>query len=88
VSGPLAQQLFKGSGTALIIRDTAAVLFGILVVLWPGVCVFALVILFGIYAVLAYRTHWDSGMRSTTTMVRGLRRRLLPLLDADLPDAA
>jgi uncharacterized membrane protein HdeD (DUF308 family) len=52
MSDPLAQQLFKGSGTALIIRGIAAVLFGILVVLWPGISVLALVILFGIYAVI------------------------------------
>ena len=48
MSDTLAQQLFKGSGTALIIRGIAAVLFGILVVVWPGVSVLALVILFGI----------------------------------------
>jgi uncharacterized membrane protein HdeD (DUF308 family) len=51
MSDPVAQQLFKGSGTALIIRGIAAVLFGILVVVWPGASVLALVILFGIYAV-------------------------------------
>jgi uncharacterized membrane protein HdeD (DUF308 family) len=51
MSDPLAQQLIKGSGTALIIRGTAAVLFGILVVVWPGVSVLVMVILFGIYAV-------------------------------------
>jgi uncharacterized membrane protein HdeD (DUF308 family) len=50
MSDPVVQQLFKGSGTALIIRGVAAVLFGILVVAWPGVSVLALVILFGIYA--------------------------------------
>lgn len=52
MSDPLAQQLFKGSGAALIIRGIVAVLFGILVVVWPGVSVLAMVILFGIYAVL------------------------------------
>ncbi|WP_442543794.1 HdeD family acid-resistance protein [Arthrobacter sp. KN11-1C] len=51
MSDPLTQQLFKGSGTALIIRGIAAVLFGILVVVWPGVSLLAMVILFGIYAV-------------------------------------
>ncbi|UKA60634.1 HdeD family acid-resistance protein [Arthrobacter sp. FW306-2-2C-D06B] len=51
MTDPLAQQLFKGSGTALIIRGIAAVLFGILVVVWPGVSVLAMVILFGVYAV-------------------------------------
>lgn len=51
MSDPLAQPLFKGSGTALIIRGIAAIVFGIMVVAWPGVSVLALVILFGIYAV-------------------------------------
>jgi uncharacterized membrane protein HdeD (DUF308 family) len=51
MSEELAQQLFKGSGTALIVRGIAAVLFGILVVVWPGVSVLALVMLFGIYVV-------------------------------------
>jgi uncharacterized membrane protein HdeD (DUF308 family) len=48
----LAQQLFKGSGSALIVRGVVAVLFGILVVAWPGVTVLALVFLFGIYAII------------------------------------
>ncbi|MFF2029356.1 HdeD family acid-resistance protein [Arthrobacter sp. NPDC058192] len=52
MADPLAQQPFKGSGTALIIRGIAAILFGILVVLWPSVSVLALVILFGSYAVV------------------------------------
>ena len=51
MSDALAQQLVKGSGTTLIIRGIAAVLFGILVVAWPGVSLLALVILFGIYAI-------------------------------------
>ncbi|MDI2034148.1 HdeD family acid-resistance protein [Paenarthrobacter nitroguajacolicus] len=52
MSDALPQQLLKGSGTALIIRGIAAVLFGILVLAWPGVSVLALVILFGTYAVV------------------------------------
>ncbi|MFH5877338.1 HdeD family acid-resistance protein [Arthrobacter sp. NA-172] len=66
MSDPIAQQLFKGSGTALIIRGVAAVLFGILVVLWPGVSVLALVILFGIYALFDGATnfvHYITGKR-------------------------
>jgi len=51
MSDTLGQQLFKGSGTALIIRGIGAILFGILVVAWPGVSVLALVFLFGIYAI-------------------------------------
>ena len=45
MSDPPTQQLFRESGTALIIRGIAAILFGILVVLWPVVSVLALVIL-------------------------------------------
>ncbi|WP_416402903.1 HdeD family acid-resistance protein [Arthrobacter sp. LFS091] len=52
MSDALPQQLLKGSGTALIIRGIAAVLFGILVLAWPGVSVLALVIIFGTYAVV------------------------------------
>jgi uncharacterized membrane protein HdeD (DUF308 family) len=44
--------LFKGSGTALLMRGIAAVLFGILVIAWPGPTVLALVFLFGIYAIV------------------------------------
>jgi uncharacterized membrane protein HdeD (DUF308 family) len=43
--------LVKGSGNTLIVRGIAAVLFGILVVVWPGVSLLALVVLFGIYAI-------------------------------------
>jgi uncharacterized membrane protein HdeD (DUF308 family) len=52
VSDTLVRDLFKGSGTALIIRGSVAVLFGFLVILWPGPTVLALVILFGIYAIV------------------------------------
>src|SRR4029453_17343894 len=68
MSDPMAQQLLKGSGTALIIRGIAAVLFGILVVLWPGPSVLALVILFGIYAVF-------DGVTSIVQYVTRKRRR-------------
>ncbi|WP_164200591.1 HdeD family acid-resistance protein [[Micrococcus luteus] ATCC 49442] len=68
MSDPMAQQLLKGPGTALIIRGAAAVLFGILVVVWPGVSVFLLVILFGIYAVF-------DGVTSIVQYVTRKRRR-------------
>lgn len=68
MSDTLAQELFKGSGTALIVRGIAAVLFGILVVAWPGVSVLALVILFGIYAVF-------DGVTNIVHYVRRMRRR-------------
>jgi uncharacterized membrane protein HdeD (DUF308 family) len=68
MSDTLAQQLFKGSGTALIVRGIAAILFGILVVVWPGVSVLALVFLFGIYAVF-------DGVTNIVHYVRRMRRR-------------
>lgn len=68
MSDQLAEQLFKGSGTALIIRGAAAVIFGILVVLWPGVSVLALVILFGIYVLF-------DGVANIVQYATGKRRR-------------
>jgi uncharacterized membrane protein HdeD (DUF308 family) len=62
----VAGQLFKGTGTALVIRGMAAILFGILVVAMPGVSVLALVFLFGIYAIVDGGTnivHYVSGKR-------------------------
>jgi uncharacterized membrane protein HdeD (DUF308 family) len=44
------QRLFKGSGTALLVRGIIAILFGILVMAVPGVTVLTLVIFFGVYA--------------------------------------
>lgn len=77
MSDPLAEQLLKGSGTALIIRGAAAILFGILVVLWPGVSVLALVILFGIYVLfdgVANIVHYASRKkrRSVWQLVGGI----------------
>lgn len=73
----LAPQLFKGSGTALVVRGVAAILFGILVVAVPGVSVLALVFLFGIYAVIDGGTnivHYVSGRkrRSVWQLVGGI----------------
>jgi uncharacterized membrane protein HdeD (DUF308 family) len=52
MSETITTGLFKGSGTALLIRGIAAVLFGILVLLWPGLTLLALVFLFGSYAIV------------------------------------
>ncbi|MCU1532410.1 MAG: hypothetical protein JWO49_1981 [Arthrobacter sp.] len=46
------QRLFKGSGTALMVRGIIAILFGILVLAVPGVTLLTLVLLFGVYAIL------------------------------------
>jgi uncharacterized membrane protein HdeD (DUF308 family) len=62
----LAPKLFKSSGTALMVRGIAAILFGILVVAVPGASVLALVFLFGIYAIIDGGTniaHYVSGRR-------------------------
>ncbi|VXC30885.1 conserved membrane hypothetical protein [Arthrobacter sp. 9AX] len=44
------QKIFEGTGTALFVRGALAILFAILVILWPGATVLALVFLFGFYA--------------------------------------
>lgn len=77
MSDQLAEQLLKGSGTALIIRGAAAILFGTLVVVWPGVSVLALVILFGIYVLFDGATnivHYSSRKkrRSVWQLVGGI----------------
>src|SRR4051794_26744076 len=41
----------KGSGAALIIRGTIAILFGVVVIVWPQATVLVTVILFGIFAI-------------------------------------
>ena len=46
------QRLFKGSGTALMVRGIIAILFGILVLAVPGVTVLTLVVFFGVYAIV------------------------------------
>ncbi|MFB0840354.1 HdeD family acid-resistance protein [Arthrobacter sp. E44] len=77
MSDALTKELHKGSGNTLIIRGIAAVLFGILVVVWPGVSILALVILFGIYAfidgitnIVHYVRH--KGRRSAWQIVGGV----------------
>jgi uncharacterized membrane protein HdeD (DUF308 family) len=52
MSNRLFEEVFRGAAAALIIRGIAAVLFGILVLLWPDVPVLALVLLFGVYALI------------------------------------
>ena len=45
--------MLKSLSTSLILRGVAATLVGILALAWPGVTVFALVILFAVYAFVA-----------------------------------
>jgi uncharacterized membrane protein HdeD (DUF308 family) len=50
MSADVWEDVFKGAGTALIIRGALAVLFAALVILWPDATVLAPVLLFGIFA--------------------------------------
>ena len=45
--------MFKSTSTSLILTGVLAVIVGILAIAWPGVTVFALVILFAVYAFIA-----------------------------------
>jgi uncharacterized membrane protein HdeD (DUF308 family) len=45
--------MLKSLSTSLILRGVAATLVGILALTWPGVTVFALVVLFAVYAFIA-----------------------------------
>ncbi len=45
--------MFKSVSTSLIVRGILAVIVGIVAVVWPGVTVLALVILFAVYAFMA-----------------------------------
>jgi uncharacterized membrane protein HdeD (DUF308 family) len=42
--------MFKSMSTSLILRGVLAVLIGILALVWPGITIYALVILFAVYA--------------------------------------
>jgi len=45
--------MLKSLSTSLILRGVLATVVGILALAWPGVTVFALVILFAVYAFVA-----------------------------------
>ncbi len=45
--------MFKSLSTSLILRGLLAVIVGVLALAWPGVTVFALVVLFAVYAFVA-----------------------------------
>lgn len=72
-----AQKSFEGAGTALFVRGALAILFAILVILWPGVTVLALIYLFGFYAGvdgIANIAHYfsDRPRRSVWALVGGV----------------
>lgn len=77
MSDTAGQELFEGAGTALFVRGALAILFAILVILWPGVSVLALVYLFGFYAGvegIANIVHYfsDRPRRSVWTLLGGI----------------
>lgn len=49
---------------SLVLRGAAAILFGVLAFIWPGISLLALVVLFGVYAIV-------NGAISLTLSVRG-----------------
>ena len=46
--------MFKSSSSSLILLGVLAVVVGILAIAWPGVTILALVILFAVYAFMAF----------------------------------
>lgn len=71
------QKLFEGTATALLVRGALAILFAVLVVLWPSVSVLALVFLFGFYALMdgianIVNYFSDRPRRSAWTLVGGV----------------
>jgi uncharacterized membrane protein HdeD (DUF308 family) len=45
-------ELFRHNWWVLVLRGVAAILFGILAFIWPGITIFTLVLLFGAYALV------------------------------------
>lgn len=72
--------MFKSFSTSLILRGLLAVTVGVLALAWPGVTVFALVVLFAVYALVASVLEATRAFRSRTAgpVVRHL---LLGLVD-------
>jgi uncharacterized membrane protein HdeD (DUF308 family) len=61
------EEVFTANSTALALRAAAAILFGIVALAMPGPTVAAIVVLFGIYAIV-------DGVLSIAAAVRGIRR--------------
>jgi uncharacterized membrane protein HdeD (DUF308 family) len=57
--------MFKSSSTSLILLGVLAIIVGILALAWPGATVYALAILFAVYAFI------DAGLQSTRAFTSG-----------------
>lgn len=57
--------VFKSSWWALVLRGLAAIIFGILAFIWPGITLTALVFLFGVYALVDGAFAIVAGIRTT-----------------------
>jgi uncharacterized membrane protein HdeD (DUF308 family) len=55
----------RSTSTSLILRGALAVIVGIIAIAWPGVTVFALVVLFAVYAVM------DAGLQAMRAFCSG-----------------
>ena len=59
------QQMIGNFRTMFLFRGLAAILFGILTLVWPKLSLFALVILFGVFAVISGITAVAAALRNT-----------------------
>src|SRR5260370_11615317 len=66
------QQLIGNFRTMFLFRGFAAVLFGILTLVWPGISLTVLVLLFGVFAVISGITAVAGGPRHTGETGGGL----------------
>ncbi len=83
-----------GDWRSVAIRGLAALVFGILVLIWPDVTLWALVILFGVYALVdgiftlaaAFRAEPGSGARRGPLVLAGLAGIVVGVLTFVWPD--
>ncbi len=66
------QQLIGNVRTMVLFRGIAAILFGVIALIWPGLTVSVLVFLFGVYAVINGITAMVTALRNTEEQGWGL----------------